>query len=52
MVYAVYHHFASVRDVTHKLVAHLKPRGTLVVADILRMEAVLEIHTVRVVWCN
>ena len=34
-----YHHFASVKDVTRELVAHLKPRGTLAVADILRVEA-------------
>src|SRR5258707_8611174 len=34
-----YHHFASVKDVTRELVACLKPRGTLAVADILRVEA-------------
>jgi 2-polyprenyl-3-methyl-5-hydroxy-6-metoxy-1,4-benzoquinol methylase len=34
-----YHHFASVEDVTRELVACLKPRGTLAVADILRLEA-------------
>ena len=35
----VYHHFASVKNVTRKLVVHLKPHGTLAVADILRVEA-------------
>ena len=34
-----YHHFASVKDVTRELVACLKPRSTLAVADILRVEA-------------
>jgi hypothetical protein len=34
-----YHHFASIEDVTRELVAYLKPRGTLAVADILRVEA-------------
>jgi hypothetical protein len=33
-----YHHFASIEDVTRELVAYLKPRGTLAVADILRVE--------------
>ena len=34
-----YHHFASIEEVTRELVAYLKPRGTLAVADILRVEA-------------
>ncbi|KAH9972025.1 S-adenosyl-L-methionine-dependent methyltransferase [Russula compacta] len=34
-----YHHFASVQDVTRELVEHLKPSGTLAVADIARVEA-------------
>jgi len=34
-----YHHFPSVQDVTREIVAHLKPRGTLAVADIARVEA-------------
>ena len=33
-----YHHFPSVKDVTRELVAHLKPRGTLAVVDIERLE--------------
>ena len=33
-----YHHFPSVEDVTRELVAHLKPRGTLAIADIARLE--------------
>jgi len=35
----VYHHFALVKDVTCELVMHLKPRDTLAIADILRVEA-------------
>jgi hypothetical protein len=34
-----YHHFASVQDVTRELVKHIKPGGTLAVADIARVEA-------------
>jgi len=34
----VYHHFASVKDVVHELVTHLKPRDTLAIADILHVE--------------
>jgi|SRR5712672_2764636 len=34
-----YHHFASVKDVTRELIKYLKPRGTLAVADIARVEA-------------
>jgi len=34
-----YHHFPSVKDVTSELVKYLKPRGTLAVADIARVEA-------------
>jgi hypothetical protein len=33
-----YHHFPSIQDATRDLVAYLKPRGTLAVADILRVE--------------
>jgi len=34
-----YHHFASVQDVTRELAKHIKPGGTLAVADIARVEA-------------
>ena len=34
-----YHHFAEIKEITREIVAYLKPRGTLAVADILRVEA-------------